>query len=146
MAEIDLNSITERVKLILKDMNFRLYDIQFNKVSRVLRIFIDREDSSVTIRDCEVVSNEISQELDRMDIINFPYTLEVSSPGIERQLTRPEHYHWALGKLIEIRLKDREIRGYLREVRNEGPVLALKSGESLIPYEQIIKARVIQEY
>ncbi len=143
---MNLDLITEKVNLILSDMNLRLYDIQFNKVSKTLRIIIDRKDSAVTIKDCETVSNAISRELDNNNLIDFPYTLEVSSPGIERPLSRPEHFKWALGKFIEVVLSDNRVCGHIREARNDGVLLALKSGEVLIPYHKILRAKTLEEF
>lgn len=146
MAEIDLKKITEVIKGIVEGMDFRLYDLNYNDVAKILRVYIDRKGSGVTIKDCEAVSNAISQELDRLDVINFHYTLEVSSPGIERPLSKPEHYKWANGKLIEVVLKEGNLRGYLRDATEEDIVISSKTGEIRIPYHQILKAKVIEEY
>ncbi len=143
---MNLDLIAEKVKTILDNMNLRLYDIQFNKVSKTLRVFIDRADSPVTIKDCEMVSNAISRDLDDSNIIDFSYTLEVSSPGIERPLNRPEHFKWALGKLIEVILSDNRLIGYIREARADGILLVLKSGEVFIPYHKILRAKMVEEF
>lgn len=70
-----------------------IYDIQFVKegTSRFLRIFADRE-GGIGIDECEKISRKISDELDRDDPIDGNYYLEVSSPGIERKLTRDWHF------------------------------------------------------
>ncbi len=146
MVKINLPEITQRVKEILEVMNLRLYDIQFNEVSRILRIFIDKEGTGVTIKDCELASNTISEELDRIDIINFPYTLEVSSPGIERHLSRPEHYQWALGKLVEITLKEEKIKGHIQGVTETGVIITRENQETAIPFDKILKAKLLEEF
>lgn len=145
MLKIDLSKIEIIVKNIIEPMNFRFYDIQFNEVSRTLKIFIDREQEPVTIKNCETVSNAISEELDRENLIDFHYTLEVSSPGIERYLKKPEHFQWARGKKAEIMLKDQRIRGYIREANENTVTIAQDSGEIVIELPTIIKAKIIEE-
>ncbi len=145
MFKIDLSKIEILVKNIIEPMNFRFYDIQFNEVSRTLKIFIDHEQEPVTIKDCEKVSNAISEELDRKNLIDFHYTLEVSSPGIERHLKRPEHFQWARGKQADIMLKDQRIRGYIRDANENSVTIAQDSGETVIKLTEIIKAKIIEE-
>jgi ribosome maturation factor RimP len=146
MHKVDLQKIETIVKGIIEPMDFRIYDIQFNEVSRTLKIFIDREQGGITIRDCERVSNAISNVLDNYDIIDFQYTLEVSSPGIERHLSRIEHFQWARGKMAEITLKDRKIRGYIREAGENSVKVAQGSGEVIIKYSEIVRAKLSGEF
>ncbi len=145
MHKIDLPKIESLIRSIIEPMDFRFYDIQFNEVSRTLRVFIDRDQGGVTIRDCEKVSNVISEELDKLNLFDFQYFLEVSSPGVERYLTRPEHFQWARGKLAEISLKCNKIKGYIRDVDTQSVTIAQPSGEIIIKLQHIIKAKLIEE-
>ncbi|MEO0123437.1 MAG: ribosome maturation factor RimP [candidate division WOR-3 bacterium] len=145
MYNVDLKRIESILKEIVEPMDFRIYDIQFNEVSRTLKVFIDREQGSVTIKDCEKVSSALSDILDNSDIIDFQYTLEVSSPGIERHLTRPEHFQWARGKMAEIILKNRKIKGYIREANQHSVRIAQDAEELIINYDEIIKAKITEE-
>lgn len=145
MHNIDLSKIEILVKNIIETMNFRFYDIQFNEVSRTLKIFIDHEQKSVTIKDCEKMSNAISEELDRENLIDFHYTLEVSSPGIERHLKKPEHFLWARGKQAEIMLKDQKIKGFIRDANEDTVTIVQDSGEIIIKLPEIMKAKIIEE-
>ncbi|MGB9720916.1 MAG: ribosome maturation factor RimP [bacterium] len=145
MYKIELPKIESLIRSIIEPMDFRLYDIQFNEVSRTLRIFIDRDQGGVTIKDCERVSNVVSEELDKSDLIDFQYTLEVSSPGVERYLTRPEHFQWARGKLAEINLKHNKIKGYIREASAHSVTIAQQSGETVIKLQDIVKAKIVEE-
>lgn len=145
MDKIDLSKIETLVKKIIEPMNFRFYDIQFNDVSKTLRIFIDHEQSAVTIKDCEKISNAISEEMDRENLIDFHYTLEVSSPGIERHLKRPQHFQWARGKKAEILLKDQRIIGYIRDADEDSVTIAQDLKEIVIQFPKIIKAKIIEE-
>jgi ribosome maturation factor RimP len=144
MLVFDKNIIFNAIRGILENRDLRLYDFEFNEVAQVLRIFIDKEDG-VTISDCQKASAVISQELDNLNLINFKYTLEVSSPGINRPLQRPEQYQWALGKQVEIDLADRKIRGYLRNVDENGILVASAAGETSIPFPAITRAKVLEE-
>ncbi len=141
----DLEKISKIIRTVLDDLGFRLYDMHFNEISKNLRIFIDREDGGVTVSDCKRVSNIISKQIDESEVMVARYTLEVSSPGIERPLKRPEHYVWAMGKLVEIDVGDKKIRGYLRNTEKDGVVVATDRGENLVPYSAIVKAKVVED-
>ena len=71
---------------------------------RLLRIFIDKP-GGVTHGDCETVSRQVSAILDVEDVINVHYTLEVSSPGLDRKLLKPADYQRFLGKKAKVKLR-----------------------------------------
>ncbi len=102
-------SIAERVFDLVKDTvescGVDLWDVRFVKegASHYLRIFIDKADG-VSINDCTDVSHAVDPLLDEADPIDKAYYLEVCSPGIERELTRAEHYAKSVGKKIAVRL------------------------------------------
>jgi len=142
---LDLENISNRIRTIIEDFGLQFYDLHYNKVSKTLRVFIDRERGEVTVNDCKQVSNLISKELETSDSFDLSYTLEVSSPGVERPLKRPEHYSRVLGKLVEIDLGDRKVTGYLRNAQPDAITVATPAGENLIPYASILKAKVVEE-
>ena len=142
---IDLDKLTAVIEDVIQNMDLRLYDMEFNNVSRILRVYIDRHKGGVTIQDCQRASNAISRVLDGSELINFPYTLEVSSPGIERVLKKPEHYAWAKGNIVEIDTGGERINGFLRGTSKEGILVAVGASEKIIPYSSIRKAKVIEE-
>lgn len=142
---LDLKEIANTINGIITDIGFRLYDFEYNDVSQTLRIYIDREKGGVTIGDCQKISNTISRALDEKDLIGFPYALEVSSPGIERALKRPEHYAWAIGNLVEIDTGKDRIKGYLRGTEKNGIIVAAGQHEQTIPYSAIKRANVVEE-
>lgn len=96
--------VTEIVKPIVEGFGLSLWDVRFVKEGAMwyLRIFIDK-DSGVTIEDCENVTRAIDEPLDRADPIEQNYCLEVSSPGIERELIKPEHFDAFLGAPVMIK-------------------------------------------
>jgi len=97
--------VWDLVSSFTKDLGLTLWDIRFLKegANYYLRIFIDK-DGGVSVDDCETVSRAIDKPLDDLDPIEQSYFLEVSSPGLERELTRPEHYEKMKGKTITVRL------------------------------------------
>ena len=111
---------TEKLLLpIMEENNFELYDVEFVKEAGnfYLRAFIDKEDG-ITINDCEIVSRELSDLLDQKDFIPDSYILEVSSPGLGRQLKKDKHLEKSIGEEVEIKLfkaieKQKEFTGFL---------------------------------
>ena len=101
--------IAEKVSLIIKDaveaQGVELWDVRYVKEgsSYYLRVFIDKEDG-INIDDCTNVSHAIDPILDEADPIKESYYLEVCSPGIERELTTPEHFSKMIGEKIKLRL------------------------------------------
>ena len=95
----------EAAEKICRDMGLYVYETEYKKEGseNVLRVYID-SDSGVTIDDCEKVSRALSDVLDRIDPIKGPYELEVSSPGIERELKRDWHFKKAQGSKITAKL------------------------------------------
>ena len=90
---------------IAAQLGLQLWDVRFVKEGAgwILRIFIDR-DGGVTIEDCEAMSRALDDPLDQADPIDQSYSLEVSSPGIERELTRPAHFAQLTGQSVLLRL------------------------------------------
>jgi ribosome maturation factor RimP len=69
----------------------------------LLRIYIDRESGGVTLNDCEQVSRDLGMALDVEDFLPHAYTLEVSSPGLDRTLTKPEHFVRFIGSIVKVK-------------------------------------------
>lgn len=88
-----------------KELGLEIWDVRFVKegASWYLRIFIDKE-GGVGIDDCVDFSHAIDKPLDEADPIEQSYCLEVSSPGLERDLIRPEHFEKCMGQSIMVRL------------------------------------------
>ena len=122
---------------IASELGLELWDIEFVKegASWFLRIFIDKE-GGVTIDDCESLSRAIDGPLDENDPIDQQYYLEVSSPGIERELKRDRHFELMKGHTVRIRLIRPDDRG-LRELEGElisyeNSMITINDGEGLI--------------
>ncbi|OJI09820.1 ribosome maturation factor RimP [Limosilactobacillus reuteri] len=102
-----VETVTDLVTPILQDHDFYLYDLEFVKEGKswYLRVYIDK-DGGITLEDCALVSDELSEALDNdePDPIPQAYFLEVSSPGAERPLKKEEDYQRAIDHYIHISL------------------------------------------
>lgn len=101
-----LDKLNALIKPIVTSMNYELYFIEFKKENNenYLRVYIDSPDG-IYLDDCEKVSRAISDILDEEDPIEFSYYLEVSSPGVFRQLHNEEHYKKFIGYAVKVKLK-----------------------------------------
>lgn len=143
MAQSKGANIAESVKAIAlpiaENFGVRVWDVRFLKEGAewYLRIFIDK-DGGVDINDCENVSRAIDPILDEKDFISQNYILEVSSPGLERELTRDEHFKEYVGKDIKVRLirpiegLGKEFCGVLRAFDGDELTVEDYSGENQV--------------
>ena len=130
------NTVTVCEKLaqpVAESMGLELWDVRFEKEGGTwyLRYFIDKE-GGVNIDDCEKFSRAVDKLLDEADPIDQSYCLEVSSPGVERELTRPAHFQRYMGKQIMVRFI-RPVQGtrdWVGElIRAEGDEIAIAIDE-----------------
>jgi ribosome maturation factor RimP len=139
-----ISVVTKLVQPVAVEQGLSLWDTEFVKEGAVwyLRIYIDKPDG-VTIDDCERFHHSIDPILDEADPIDQSYYLEVSSPGIERQLKKPWHYEIMMGKQICIRLirpdsiGRKELKGILKDyadgvitLQNENEQIQIKQSET----------------
>lgn len=106
MAKKNTAAIAEELAApILEEMGLQLWDVVYEKEGSgwYLRYYVDKE-GGIDINSCEAFSRAISDVLDQADPIDGSYTLEVSSPGIERQLTRDWHFETLMGQQLLVRL------------------------------------------
>jgi ribosome maturation factor RimP len=139
---------------ILESMGLTLWDLEFHKQGPkwLLRIYIDREIGGVTLGDCETVSRDLSAALDVEDIIPHAYTLEVSSPGLDRTLSKPEHFVRFAGSTIKVKTYQpvngqKVFRGKLLGTADAVVKVELETGTVLeIPLNNITKASLEVEF
>lgn len=151
------DKIVALVTPILSDLHLDLYDLEFN--GGVLKITVDTppgSDGGVTLEQLSLVTRLVGRDFDHHDPIPGHYTLEVSSPGLERTLRRPDHFRRAIGETVSV--KTREDQGEIRRVRGQltgadelaitlGPATDDASGESRrIAYDDIVQARTVFEW
>jgi ribosome maturation factor RimP len=145
--------VVERVRSlaqpILTDRGLELVDVEFRRESQgwILRLYVDRA-GGVTVDDCQQVSEELGDHLDVEDLIDHPYSLEVSSPGLDRPLTRESDFAVFAGKAARITTHEaiegqRNFRGRLAGLVEGAVLLDLPDGRRVsIPRRLIAKARL----
>jgi ribosome maturation factor RimP len=147
--------IREVLGPILMSLGLDLWDLEFQKSGPkwLLRVYIDREiGGGVTLGDCESVSRDLSAALDVEDFIPHAYTLEVSSPGLDRALTKPEHFIRFEGQSIKIKTyqpieKEKVFRGKLLGI--VGTIVKIQVADDNIlnvPLSNIAKASLEVEF
>ncbi len=112
---------------------------------------VDKEPRLVGIEDCEAVSREVSAQLDVEDPIVGNYTLEVSSPGLDRPLFGAAHFHRFTGETAKVTLKlpqdgRRRLQGKIVRVQDDAIVFALDNGEFEVVAENIEKGRLVPDW
>lgn len=126
-----------------------LYDVEYN--GGVLRISIDHADG-VDMDLIAAVSRSISRALDEADPISSGYTLEVSSPGIERKLRVPAHFQSAVGELVQIKLRpgvpgDRRLDGTLVAATDADVTIRKPAGDEVtVEVADITRAQVVHDW
>lgn len=159
MSEV-VERIRELLDPILKSRGLFLWNMEFRKEGPkwLLRIYIDRESgppagrAGVTLEDCEMVSRDLGAVLDVEEIILHEYTLEVSSPGLDRTLSAPEHFQRFIGSRVRVKTflpinGEKVFRGELGGIESSVVRLKLDEGTVLeIPLGDISKASLEVEF
>ena len=158
-----IRDIAERVA---RSYHLEVFDVQNRRESQgwVVRIYLDRPaseeaglspgepDAGVSIEDCERVSRDVSAILDVEDLIGHAYTLEVSSPGLDRPLRRADDYRRFSGRLAKIVVSEpvdnqKHLAGRLRGLERETVLLEGHGGRlHRIPMSSITRARLDVEF
>ena len=121
MKRTDIESYVEELVMpIIEEGNFELVDVEYVKegANWYLRVYADKE-GGINIDDCVTISRALEVKLDEKDVIADAYILEVSSPGLGRQLKKDRDYKRSLGEEIEFKLykarnKQKEFEGILK--------------------------------
>ena len=151
MAKIE-EKVEQLVKYPIEKLGYSLYDVEYVKEGPeyYLRIYIDKE-SGIDLNDCEKVSNEINEILDKADYIKEQYYLEVSSPGIERKLRKDKHLEQNISKNVEIKLfkkvnnGKKEYTGKLKAF-NQEEIIIETDKEITIERKNIAQIKTIYEW
>ncbi len=143
---VQLENLLERA---VSGLGFELVDVELAGAGRnaVLRVYIDSA-AGVTVNDCARVSEELSAILDVEDLIEGPYTLEVSSPGLDRPLKKREDFSRFAGQMIKIRTRkplggQRNFKGHLIGVSGDHVVLEMDQKTLDLAFDSIEKARLV---
>jgi len=142
------------IKDIVKEQGLRLFDVEFRPEGRgwTLRVIVDKF-GGVSLGELERLSRTISPLLDVEDFIPHSYNLEVTSPGLTRELKKPEHFAFFIGRLIKVITREpvngkREFVGFIDDIEREILKIRLKDGKEVvhIPLSVIAKARLEVEW
>jgi ribosome maturation factor RimP len=153
MRDVSIQRIREIAERVAASEGLEVVDVELRgrPPSALLRIFIDKPDG-VTHRDCEVVSTQVGAILDVEDPIPGRYTLEVSSPGVERRLNRPADYTRFAGQKVKLVVKEpvdghRQLLGRLEGLEGGTLTLLHDSGERVqVAYDNIERANLVFEW
>lgn len=159
MAKVDaVEKITSVAQPLLDSLGLELVELEFRKEGHgmVLRLFIDKP-GGILLDDCAEVSRELSELLDVEEVIDCNYNLEVSSPGLNRPLTKPSDYERYAGRLVKVRTfemvednagnKRKTFLGELLGLKDGVVSLNLKEGQSAsIPLEKIARTNLEFEF
>lgn len=134
-----VSTVEEIARPIADELGLRIWDVRYLKEGSqwFLRIFIDK-DGGVDINDCERMSRALDEPLDQADPIDGEYILEVSSPGIERELVRPEHFAAFIGADIMVKMIrpidgiGKEFKGVLTDYADGAVTITDHSGENTV--------------
>jgi len=150
-----VDKITQLRALILpvvEDSGYMLWGLDFNTASKrpCLRVFIEHE-NGVSLDDCAMISRQISAVLDVEDPISTRYNLEVSSPGMARQLFTPVQYQNYCGDTIDVVLLvdidgRKKFKGILNEVHEDQIVIDVDGNKIRLPFSHIAKAKLVPEF
>lgn len=149
MSTSNIKSAVEAMVLpYLNDNGFELVDIEYVKEGGnwFLRLFVDK-DGGIDIDECGRISEYVSAQLDLNDPISGAYFLEVSSPGAEKPLKKPEDVRKAVGKHVFITTYEpvdglKEFEGTLAAFDGENVVVRIGKKEHTIPYAKVAGARL----
>ena len=140
--------VRELAQPLAAELGLTLWDVTFTKEGAewYLRIFIDK-DGGIDLDDCEAVTDLINDPLDELDPISEPYFLEVSSPGVERNLKCAVHFESAIGEKIRVKTfvkieNSKEWVGTLVSFNEDAIVLDTAGKQIEFPFDKIAKANI----
>lgn len=150
MARSTPTYLLELIEPVVKALGCELWGLEYHASGRrrgSLRIYIEKPDG-VGLSDCEKVSRQVSSVLDVEDPIQGEYTLEVSSPGLDRPLYTLEQFAQYIGEQVKVRLRApfdgrRQYKGQLTGLEDDEIKVLVDDHEYLLPIESIDKANVV---
>jgi ribosome maturation factor RimP len=135
---------------LLASEGIRLIDVEYRREPRgwTLRVIMDK-DGGITLQDCAHVSDQLGDLLDVKVEFRWPYHLEVSSPGLDRLLTKPKHFNQFGGRQVVIRTRrpvegKTEFKGVLSGFSDGVVMLTVGNQRLSIPFDNVAKARLDQ--
>lgn len=141
-------NLEESIEIVVRGCGAELYDIVTTKenANNIFRVFVTNKDG-ISLDKCAEISRMLSPVLDIDEPMNGNYILEVSSPGIERKLKRPQHFIGSIGE--KVRVKDFEkniLKGELLSADENEIKIKTEEGEEVITYNEISSASTYFEW
>jgi ribosome maturation factor RimP len=135
------------VRPVVEGAGLELVDVTFGREGgrRILRITVDR-DGGVDLDAISRLSEKVSRRLDLEGFEPGPYSLEVTTPGIERPLRRPPEYRRAIGERVRVRIADGAIEGDLVDADEERIRIAAAEGERVVPLAEVASAKTVVDW
>jgi len=146
-----LTQLIDLIKPLVEGMGVELVELQFNRSKRSsVRLFVWQE-GGISLDKCTEISREVSDLLDRKDIINGNYFLEVSSPGIDRPLVTQRDFERQIGRKIKMIQKIDEKRtktiiGRIESVTETKVCLLVEESPVEFDFDEIVSAKVLVEF
>lgn len=144
-------TLRDRIATLIQAMGYEFIGCEWTQQNRskILRIYIDK-DQGITLENCSHVSRQVGAMLDVDEPLLGEYSLEISSPGIDRPLFEIAHYQKQIGQRIKLRLRTpidgkRNLVGTLSRIEGEQIYLLVNAMEIVIPFSTIEKANVIAD-
>ena len=146
---VDRRRLEQCIENVVQGQGYEFVEMEFRGAGKtaLLRVFIDKP-GGVSHSDCELVSEQVGTVLDVEDLIPSSFTLEVSSPGLDRRLVRPDDYTRFAGKLARIQTRfalqhQKVFRGRLKGVQDGKILLETPAGGMLeIPVDVVAESRL----
>lgn len=145
-------TVYELAAPIAESLGLTLWDIRFAKEGSmwILSVFIDKE-GGVSINDCEAMSRPLDAKLDEVDPIEQSYCLEVSSAGMERELTRDWHFDVCKGETVSVKMirpveGEREFIGELQGLKDDNILLRTENGTVSLPFDDAAYVRIYVDF
>lgn len=151
VGQVSREQLAGMLEPTIEQLGYELTDLELHTgANAMLRLYIDSPDG-IKLEDCEKVSRQVSALLDVEDPLAFEYTLEVSSPGLNRRLVKATHFERFAGERVKVKLKrlldgrrnfTAELIGYVE------PNVLLREDQVdiLVPLQEIDTARIVPKY
>jgi len=147
------DDLSRLIRPVIEEMGFEFVGLEYlsNPKNRLVRIYIDREPEGISVDNCADVSREVSALLDVEDPVSGHYSLEVSSPGVERPLFAPEHYRRFIGERAKLHLfapmnddsgSRRKLTGLIVDADDERVVMAVDGDNLAVSFDDIRRANL----
>ncbi len=133
------------IEQIVEGLGFELVELELSTRGRLMRVFIDQPEG-IDVEDCATVSNQLTRVF---EVENIDYDrLEVSSPGLDRPLTKLAHFERFVGEEVQLKVRipvgnQRNFKGFLKGVDDGQVMLTTEAGEHRFGFDDIERARLV---